>query len=390
MKYKMRFIFVFVCAYLMITKGIGQMEVPIFVSGEEGYKNYRIPAIVQLKSGKILAFGEGRVDHAGDFGHINIVYKTSDDGGKTWSTIQIAAKNGLLQVGNSAPIVDNLDPAYPQGRIFLFYNTGNNHEYEVRKGNGYREAWYITSVDEGKTWSEPVNITTQVHRPYQPNANPAYNFKEDWRAFANTPGHAFQFDSGPYRGRIYVGANRSEGEPKPNGRDYFAFGYYTDDHGQSFNISDKIPFEGSNESMAAQISSTGLYMNSRNQQGNERYRIISRSDDGGKTWMSTEYDKNLPDPVNQGAVLSWKRGKKYILAISNAADTQKRDNLTLRLSKDGGNTWYFEQLIAKAPVGYKGDYAAYSDIVLINKKTIGVLFEKEDYSKIVFTRIKIK
>jgi sialidase-1 len=98
--------------------------------------------------------------------------------------------------------VDLTDPEYPKGRIFLFYNTGNNHEGEVRKGNGYREVWYKTSVDGGNTWSDEVNITTQVHRPYQPQINPAYNFKEDWRSYANTPGHAMQFESGKYKGRI--------------------------------------------------------------------------------------------------------------------------------------------------------------------------------------------
>ena len=41
-----------------------------------------------------------------------------------------------LQAGNPAPVADLTDPMYPQGRLFLFYNTGNNHENEVRKGNG--------------------------------------------------------------------------------------------------------------------------------------------------------------------------------------------------------------------------------------------------------------
>ena len=36
------------------------------------------------------------------------------------------------------------------------------------------------------------------------------------------------------------------------------------------------------------------------------------------------------------------------------------------------------------------DYTAYSDIVLLNKNTIGILYEKENYSKIVFTLIKWK
>lgn len=295
-----------------------------------------------------------------------------------------------MQAGNPAPVVDIYDPLYPKGRIFLFYNTGNNHEGEVRKGNGLRELWYITSTDGGRSWSDPTNITTQGHRPNQPSANPDYNFKEDWRAYANTPGHALQLGDGPYKGRIYIPANHSKGNPKVAGKDYFAHAYYSDDHGQTFKIAETIPFEGGNETMAAQISPTKLYMNTRNQQGNVRSRIISYSNDGGATWDTTFYDRNLPDPVNQGSVLSWKKGRKYILAVCNAADPQLRDNLTLRLSKDGGKTWYFNKVIAKSPEGYKGSYSAYSDIVQIDKKTIGVYYEKDNYKEIVFIPVKIK
>lgn len=365
-------------------------EVTVFKSGDDGYASYRIPAIIKNKTGELIAFAEGRVDHAGDYGNVDIVYKISKDGGKTWGDIQVAVDYDKLQAGNAAPVVDLFDPQYPQGRIFLFYNTGNAHEHEVREGKGLREAWYITSTDGAKTWSEPVNITTQVHRPNQPSSNPAYTFTEDWRAYANTPGHALQFDSGKYKGRLYIPANHSSGEPKQAGRDYFAHAYYSDDHGKTFKITDKITFEGGNETMAAQISDTQLYMNTRNQQGNVRNRIISYSSDGGVTWDTTFYDSNLPDPVNQGATLSWKKGKKYILAVCNAADEKNRDNLTLRFSKDKGKTWYYNKVIAKAPEGYKGSYSAYSDIVLAKKNQIGILYEKDNYKTIVFTVEKVK
>ncbi|MGE8301047.1 MAG: exo-alpha-sialidase, partial [Sphingobacterium paramultivorum] len=131
-------------------------------------------------------------------------------------------------------------------------------------------------------------------------------------------------------------------------------------------------------------------MNSRNQQGNIKSRIVSYSSDGGVNWDTTYYDKNLPDPVNQGSVLSWQKKGKYILAVCNAASTNRRDNLTVRLSKDQGKTWYFNQVVAKAPEGVKGDYAAYSDLVLLNKNNLGVLFEKENYSKIVFLPVNFK
>lgn len=360
----------------------------VFKSGEDGYASYRIPAIVMTKSGELIAFAEGRKDHAGDFGNIDIVYKVSKDG-RSWGQLQVAVDFRMLQAGNPAPVVDLLDPQYPNGRVFLFYNTGDNDEGEVRKGNGLREAWFITSTDGAKTWSVPVNITTQVHRPRKPDINPAYNFDEDWRTYANTPGHGFQFFTGPHKGRIYIAANHSQGDPQADNTDWNAHAYYSDDHGKSFKLSDNVPFAGTNESQAAQVGDDLVYMTSRNQRLKPKQRVISISDDGGQTWVSSAPDPDLPDPVNQGAVLSWMNGKTFMLAHSNAANETERDNLTIRISRDGGKNWHYSKLIDKAPEGYKGAFTAYSDIVLFDKDKIGMLYEKDDYKEIVFLEIGI-
>lgn len=370
---------------------LAQKNIPVFVSGTEGHKTYRIPAIIGLPDGELLAFCEGRVNGAGDFGDINIVMKRSKDAGKTWAALQTVVDADTLQAGNPAPVVDLTDPAYPGGRIFLFYNTGNNHEGEVRKGNGLREVWYKTSVDNGQTWSEAVNITLQVHRPNQPQVNPAYHFEEDWRSYANTPGHAMQFSQGKYKGRIFIAANHSAGKPQSHFTDYAAHGFYTDDHGITFHLGATINYPGSNESMATELSHDKLMMNSRNQQGNLRARIVSLSSDGGTTWDVTYIDSVLVDPVNQGSILTVGRKKgKNIIAFCNAADTKRRDQLTLRISYDDGKTWSRKIGIAKSPEGYKGDYTAYSDLVKLNKHKIGVLYEKDGYKEIVFTAVKWK
>ncbi|WP_409151745.1 exo-alpha-sialidase [Sphingobacterium sp. BS-2] len=385
----MKKLFLSVFAACLIS-AVSAQETVVFRSGEDGYASYRIPAIIKNKNGDLIAFSEGRVDHAGDYGNVDIVYKISQDQGKTWGKLNVAADYDKLQAGNVAPVVDLTDPAYPSGRIFLFYNTGNNHEGEVRKGKGLREVWYITSTDGAKTWSEPVNITTQTHRPNQPQVNAAYTFTEDWRTYANTPGHGFQFVSGPNKGRIYIAANHSSGDPSAQGKDWNAHAFYSDDHGKTFKLSQNVPYPGTNESTAAQIGENEVYMSSRNQQLNPKQRVISVSNDGGESWQSSAPDPNLPDPINQGSVLSWKKGKNFVLAHINAADEKNRDNLTLRLSKDKGKTWYFTKLIAKAPEGYKGAYSAYSDIVLMKPKLVGILYEKDNYKDIVFLTEKIK
>jgi sialidase-1 len=385
------FISIFLPVFLAVQLMAQSNKIPVFISGTEGHKSYRIPAIIRLPDNNLLAFCEGRVKGSGDFGDINIVLKRSGDGGKTWSSLHTIVDADSLQAGNPAPVVDLTDPAYPGGRIFLFYNTGNNHEGEVRKGKGLREVWYKTSVDAGVTWSKAENITLQTHRPRQPEVNPDYNFAEDWRSYANTPGHALQFSSGKYKGRIYIAANHSKGDPKKKFEDYFAHGFFSDDHGKTFHLSETIDLPGGNEATAAQIGRNGLLLNARNQKGDLKARIIAKSNDGGQTWSSIAFDKNLPDPVCEGSIVNiGQRNRKQVLAFCNAADTTKRNNLTLRISFDEGRSWKKNILIDKTDDINKKDFTAYSDLVLLDKKTIGILYERDGYAQIVFTIVHWK
>jgi len=354
----------------------------VFKSGDGGYTTYRIPAIIKAPSGDLLAFCEGRVNSAGDFGNIDIVMKRSLDGGATWSSLQIVIDADSLQAGNPAPVVDWLDPNYPSGRIFLFYNTGNNHEGEVRKGKGQRMVWYITSTDNGKTWSAPVNISKEVHR---------HGTQEDWRSYANTPGHALQITGGAYAGRLFVAANHSEGAPKNRFEDYKAHAFYSDDHGKTFLLSQSVSVPGGNESTAAELSKNRVLLNSRNQRGDKKERLISISKNGGGSWDTTFFDPALIDPVCQGSILNigWRKNKA-VLAFSNAASQSKRDSLTVRISLNEGATWKQSLMIDNNQTGKSGDYTAYSDLVLVNKKLLGVLYERNGYKEIIFQPLSIK
>lgn len=375
------------CCWLLNFCSAQEAGIPVFVSGKEGYKSFRIPAIIALQDGELLAFCEGRVNGAGDFGNIDLVLKHSKDKGKTWSALQIVVDNDNMQISNPAPVLDLLDPAYPKGRILLFYNTGDNHESEVLKGNASKYCWYVSSVDGGNTWSAPVDITLQVHRPNRPTVNPAFNFKEDWRYHANTPGHVTQFKEGKYKGRIFIAANHSAGPVQKNAGQYEAHGYFSDDHGKSFQISNSIGIPGSNESTAAVLSNDRLIMNSRNQSGTIRSRIVAYSGNGGNTWDTAYYDKQLPDPVCEGSILELGKEKgKQVLAFCNAADTLQRNHLTLRISFDEGKTWPKTFPIYNGDTAPKKgfDFAAYSDLVKINKNSVGVLYEKDNYSSIHF------
>lgn len=380
----------FVCAISALAQSPFSV---IYTSGQEGHKTYRIPAIIKNKQGHLLAFAEGRVNGSGDFGDINIVLKISRDQGSTWSTLSTLVDYQDLQAGNPTPVLDTRDPRFPKGRIFLFYNTGNNHENEIREGKGLREVWYITSTDGGLTWAKPVNITSQVHRPNQPSRNSAYAFKEDWRHYANGPGHGIQFTQGPHAGRMLIASNHSEGPRGERGSDYRAHTFYTDDHGETFHLGASIAIPGSNESSAAEISGGKLLMNIRNQRGDIRQRIVGISDDGSATWKETYFDPQLPDPICQGSIITIAQNKQaFTLAFSNAADTKNRDNLTIRISQDDGRTWPITIPVDNGAAAGEStkDFTAYSDLVLLDSRHLGIVYERKDYSQIVFKKIKWK
>lgn len=364
-------------------------ETVVFQGGMEEHAIYRIPAMISLPNGELLAFAEGRVHGTDDFGDINLVMKRSTDEGKSWAPLQMLVDYDSLQAGNPAPVVDLHDPAHPQGVVYLFFNTGNNHEYEVRMNLGVREVWMMRSIDLGKTWEAPVNITLQTHKPNNPQFNPDYNFKEDWRHYANTPGHAFQFQEGKFKGRIFVAANHSVGSPKDNFEEYQAHGFFTDDHGKSFHLSESISFPGSNESIAAELSEDRMIMSIRNQRGDIRSRILAYSSDGGNTWDEAYFEESLPDPVCQGSILSiGKKDGEMVLAHSNASDPNLRNNLTIKISYDEGKTWTKAIPVDRTDDPARLSWTAYSDMVTLNHNTLGILYERNNYSEIVFKKIE--
>ena len=80
--------------FLLFASVAAQHKIAVFTAGTEGYQSFRIPAIISFHK-TILAFAEGRVKGAADFGDINIVLKKSTDNGKTWSELSVVASNGL-------------------------------------------------------------------------------------------------------------------------------------------------------------------------------------------------------------------------------------------------------------------------------------------------------
>jgi sialidase-1 len=349
----------------------------LFAAGDLGYACFRIPAIVQWEPGELYAFAEGRRENCADFGDVDILMRTSVDGGTTWSAPRVIVDNGELQAGNATPILDRMDPAYPEGRLFLFYNTGTASEYDTRMGRGRRRGFYTTSVDHGTTWSDPVEISSQVHMDVH-SARP----EVDARTWAFAPGHGLQLTHGPHAGRLFVPANHSLGPPQTDFADYQTYGCYSDDHGATWQMSSQLQVPSSNESMAAQSPDGQLLLTVRIQNQGTKRKLIVQSLDGGETWDSTWLASDLPTPMCQSSICYIQGPERGAYYQVGPADTATRSQLTLWSSEHGGLLWQKEAVIYEGP-------AAYSDIVSLGDIELGVLFERDDYREIVFQRVAL-
>lgn len=127
---------------------------------------YRIPSIVECKSGKLIAFTDHRYDNR-DIGggrHLDIVMKTSQDKGATWSgPEQMVAKggNGVATSfdcahGDAATVVDR-----KTGRILLMCASGGIGYWESSRKKPIMMGRYY-SDDEGKTW-KGEEVTRQIY-----------------------------------------------------------------------------------------------------------------------------------------------------------------------------------------------------------------------------------
>ncbi len=127
---------------------------------------YRIPAIVECKSGKIIAFTDHRYDNKdiGEGRHIDIVMKESTDNGLSWTeTERIIAKGGNRIAdsfdcahGDAATVVD-----WKTGEILLMCASGGIGYWESTREKPQMMGRYYSN-DEGKTW-QVREVTQDVY-----------------------------------------------------------------------------------------------------------------------------------------------------------------------------------------------------------------------------------
>lgn len=241
------------------------------------------------------------------------------------------------------------DPGFQGGGLTVDETTGDVLAF-VEADHPPAALTIYRSKDHGKTW------TADEGTVISPDSNgnvPSMHMNE----------HGITLRHGQRKGRLirptryYAGKNDRSKWPE-----HYTNAMYSDDGGKTWQTSEPFPENGTGEATLAELSDGRIYYNSRvhwQQRPRNTRRRAAISDDGGQTWKEWEIVDVLPDGHQHrsygcmGGLVRLPVVGQDILIFSNI-DTPKasRERATVWASFDGGKTWPVKRLVFDGSSAY--------------------------------------
>lgn len=354
-----------------------RMAIGVRHAGDDGSACYRIPGLATTNQGSLLAIYDVRYNSGMDLQeHIDIGVSRSTDGGQTWEKmcrpLSFGQYAGLPSAQNGVG-----DPS-------ILVDTKTNTAWAIAAwshGYGGQRSWFSShprndvnhtsqlvlskSTDDGRTWSQPINITNQVK-------------DKSWRFLLQGPGRGITM----HDGTLVFPIQFIDSLKMPH-----AGIMYSKDRGAHWTIHQPAR-SNTTEAQVAEVEPGVLMLNMRDNRGGSR--AVSITTDLGRTWTEHSSSRSLlQEPVCQASLIHVAAKDnstgKDLLLFSNPNTTNKRHHITIKASLDGGKSWPSDQqLLLDEENGW-----GYSCLTMIDKDTIGILYESS-VAEMTFQAIPLK
>jgi sialidase-1 len=337
----------------------------VFWNGLGAYPFFRIPALVQLGdagSSNLLALAEGRFG-IHDAGRIDLVYRQSFDGGRSWEPkggVELLSKAGQLgdaalrggTIGNAVPIYL---PAKRRLLVLACSNGRTASESAIRAGccspAATRRVWlFSASVEESgrAVWDASAReLTSMVKRP-------------SWTWYATGPGAGVVLDNGT----IAVPCNHAGGTEAGDEGDRSHL-IVSHDGGETWSIIDGFAGVNSNEAALVQLANGELLLQSRELRAGPRWMHVL--DSRAFTLLNIFRTETLREPPPNGVQAALATppyaGRSGLDVFRKSAapgpvfnskpdSSRRRERLTIFRSDDGGASWPRRLLVHNGSSAY--------------------------------------
>jgi len=333
----------------------------LFRAGEGGYSVHRIPTLLAMARGVVLASIEARRGLGGDWDRNDILWRRSTDGGRTFGEPKILAAASSYGPGPVSNLVLIDDPAAGCVHGLFCHN--------------YASVFHMKSLDEGVSFSTPREITAageELRRAYP------------WKVIAVGPGHGLRLSDGRLIVPLWMsdGSGTEFGPGKLGHRPSVVAGLYSDDGGESWQAADimarhgqTVPYRSGaativnpSETIPLELSDGRVLFNIRSESAPHK-RLVSVSPDGASGWSEPRFDEELLEPVCMASIVRARPSGAVVFVNPDNLEHAfgdptrvgcDRKRLTAKLSADDGKTWTHARLLEEGPSSYS-DLAALPD-----------------------------
>ena len=325
----------------------------LYRPGDYGSTNWRIPAICCLSDGTLLTVCDKRKYNESDLPEdIDLVVRRSLDNGRTWSEPQTLAEGTGRKHGfGDAALVECAN-----GDVVCVF-VGGNGLFQSTQSDPIR-SYVCRSSDKGVTWSEPEDITFQLWGDQATRP-----LCRSYEASFFGSGNGLRLTRGTYAGRIMFAAAM---KLKNNNRlDNFVV--YSDDNGLTWKVS-KMAYQGGDEAKLIELVD-GRVLISVRQSGARGYNY---STNGGLEWGTQGRWDCLTANACNGDLLriaATDRGDSCNILLHSLPNSMNRENVSIFVSYDEGETWQDPVLLFDGP-------SVYSSLTLLKNGSVGVLLEE--------------
>lgn len=325
---------------------------------------FRIPALVASGERLLLAY-DVREDWRDLPGPFDIMLRTSDDVGRTWSApIPFRMHDGSVGYGDASLIAEGDD-------VWCWYVSSDGPSFFTATAGHGLGLWLAHSVDRGETWTH-----TEV-----PGLRPS-----DVGGMFATSGNGIVLRQGPYAGRLLQPfVLRTQ-----DGKRWAAVAA-SDDRGVTWTLGPRVGPDCDETKVVEVVEdeprSAGTAAGPSARDGVGGVLLLARDRPRRRTsWSADGLTYSLPEPhsalldpgCNGGAVtLPDER-----LVISLLDHETDRCRLVLRISDDAGLTWSPSIVVDPGA-------AAYSVLAVLPDGDLGLVYEVGDYQGIRFIRIGV-
>ncbi|TXJ58831.1 exo-alpha-sialidase [Brachyspira aalborgi] len=321
---------------------------------------YRIPALLTLPNGNILAFADKRYNGAGDLpNRIEVMVKISANNGTSWTEekrVTPISTSTMDGNGDTGCVLDR-----KTGDVLALVAAGQG--FLKSTSNDPIRIKVVRSKDGGESWLAPVDITSQVY-----GAGCKDLTRRNWQAAFVTSGNGLQMRNG----RIIFVLNVRQTTSA------FVENYilYSDDGGYKWRVSRGSPKNprGGNEAKVVELNDGSLLMHIRWTPN----RLQSRSYDYGETWTDATVITSLPASSSNGDLIVYTSTKngydkdRLITLVDSRPWNGKTSGYpgvpVFYVSYDEGMTWTNKKTLYQNAAGY-------SSLAILKDGSIGILAE---------------